>query len=272
MAEFDYPNGDLLVSAAWLVQHLNDPHVKIIDARSAKDYSEGHVPGALLLPNGAFRSTSGVPDACTPEEFAATAGTLGVHATDTVVCYDGTGGARTWWVFARFGHRDTRFLNGGFRQWTAGGHATSTEAVQPQPAAYQLGEVQDHLACSLAQAEAHVRENDVLFWDVRSAGEYTGTDARSNAPVRAGHIPRAVNLEWTELVDASTGLFKPADAMRQLLAVKGITPDKEIVSYCQGGGRAAHGVLALKLLGYGRVRNFDGSYGAYSASTAPVER
>jgi thiosulfate/3-mercaptopyruvate sulfurtransferase len=73
-------------------------------------------------------------------------------------------------------------------------------------------------------------------------------------------------------VDASTGLFKPADAMRHLLAVKGITPDKEIVSYCQGGGRAAHGVLALKLLGYGRVRNFDGSYGAYSASTAPVER
>ena len=272
MAEFDYPNGDLLVSAAWLAQHLNDPHVKIIDARSAKDYGEGHVPGALLLPNGAFRSTSGVPDACTPEEFAATAGTLGVHATDTVVCYDGTGGARTWWVFARFGHRDARFLNGGFRQWTAGGHTTSTEAVQPQPAAYQLGQVQDHLACSLAQAEAHVRENDVLFWDVRSAGEYAGTDARSNAPARAGHIPRAVNLEWTELVDASTGLFKPADAMRQLLAVKGITPDKEIVSYCQGGGRAAHGVLALKLLGYGRVRNFDGSYGAYASSTAPVER
>ena len=65
MAEFNYPNGDLLVSAAWLAQHLNDPHIKIIDARSAKDYGEGHVPGAVLLPNGAFRSSSGVPDACT---------------------------------------------------------------------------------------------------------------------------------------------------------------------------------------------------------------
>ena len=273
MAEFDYPHGDLLVSAAWLAQHLHDPNVKIIDARSAQDYTAGHVPGAVLLPNGAFRSTRGVPDACTPEEFAATAGALGVRATDTVVCYAGTGGARTWWVFARFGHRNARFLNGGFRQWRAGGHPISTEAVQPHPATYQLGEVQDHLACSLAQAEAHVRDNDILFWDMRSAGEYSGADPCSNPPARAGHIPRAVNLEWTELVDSSTGLFKPADEMRRLLDAKGLTPDKEIVSYCQGGGRAAHGVLALKLLGYERARNFDGSYGAYAASTtSPVER
>jgi thiosulfate/3-mercaptopyruvate sulfurtransferase len=70
--------------------------VKIIDARSAQDYTARHIPGAVLLPNGAFRSTRGVPDACTPEEFAVTAGALGVCATDTVVCYDGTGGARTW--------------------------------------------------------------------------------------------------------------------------------------------------------------------------------
>lgn len=272
MAAFDYPNGHLLVSPAWLAQHLQEPQVKIIDARSVSEYSAGHIPGAILLPTGAFRATSGVPDACTPAEFAATAGALGVRTPDTVVCYDGTGGARTWWVFARFGHRDVRFLNGGFRQWAAGGHQTSTEATQPPPTVYQLGEVQDHLACSLAQAAAYVHADEVLFWDVRSAGEYAGTDPRSKPPSRAGHVPRAVNLEWTELVDASTGLLKPADEMRRLLAAKGITPDKAIVSYCQGGGRAAHGVLTLKLLGYDRVSNFDGSYGVYAASPAPVER
>ena len=65
MAEFNYPNGDLLVSASWLAQHLHDPNVKIIDARSAQDYTAGHIPGAVLLPNGAFRSSRGVPDACT---------------------------------------------------------------------------------------------------------------------------------------------------------------------------------------------------------------
>ena len=252
MTEFDYPHSELLVSASWLAQHLDDPAIKIIDARSAKDYREGHVPGAALLPAGAFRSTDGVPDACTPEEFAAMASALGVQATDTVVCYDGTGGARAWWVFARFGHQDARFLNGGFRQWTAGGHPTSTEAVEPSPVVYELGAAQDHLVCSLAQAEAHTQANDVLFWDVRSAGEYAGADPRSNPPERAGHIPRAVNLEWTELVEPATGLFKLAEEMRRLLDAKGLTPDKEIVSYCQGGGRAAHGVLALKLL-HGRA-------------------
>ena len=69
-------------------------------------------------------------------------------------------------------------------------------------------------------------------------------------------------------MDPATGLLKSAEKMRRLLDAKGITPDKEIVSYCQGGGRAAHGVLALKLLGYGHVRNFDGSYGAYAAHRA----
>src|SRR5947209_19907362 len=92
MAEFEYPNGDLLVSAAWLAQHLHDSHVTIIDARSAQDYAAGHIPGAVLLPNGAFRSTRGVPDACTPEEFAATAGGPGARPTDTLVCYAGRGG------------------------------------------------------------------------------------------------------------------------------------------------------------------------------------
>ena len=86
MAAFDYPNGDLLVSAAWLAQHLHNPPIQIIDARSDHDYTAGHIPGAVLLPNGAFRSTRGVPDACTPEEFAATAGAMGVRTADTVVC------------------------------------------------------------------------------------------------------------------------------------------------------------------------------------------
>jgi 3-mercaptopyruvate sulfurtransferase SseA len=79
------------------------------------------------------------------------------------VCYDGTGGARPWWVLARFGHQDVRFLNGGFRHWIAGGLLTSTETVQPHPTTYHLGVVQDRLVCNLTQTEAHVHVNDVLW-------------------------------------------------------------------------------------------------------------
>src|SRR3989442_3888509 len=133
MAEFDYPNGDLLVSVTWLAQHLHDSHVKIIDARSAKDYAEGHIPGAVLLPNGAFRSTSGIPDACTPEEFAATAGLLGVHATDTVVCYDGTGGGRPRGGVGPFLPPDERVLHGARRPRGGRGHSTPSAGAQPRP-------------------------------------------------------------------------------------------------------------------------------------------
>ena len=237
MAEPTYPNGELLVSADWLAEHLHDAQLKIVDARSEKDYTAGHIPGALLLPDRAFRSTSGVPDICSPEEFAATAGALGISADDRVVCYDAAGpaGARAWWAFARFGHRDVRFLNGGFRQWTAGEHPVATDSRPVQATTYDIGAAQDHLVCSLPQAvNAAVnaeRDGSVLFWDVRSAGEFSGADPRNNPPDRAGHLPHAAHLEWTEMVDPATGLFKPADEMQQLLVAKGITRDKAVVTY-----------------------------------------
>jgi thiosulfate/3-mercaptopyruvate sulfurtransferase len=231
LSEFDYPHGDLLASATWLAAHLNDPTVKVLDARSSAGYAAGHIPGAVLLPATAFRSTSGVPDTCTAEEFAATAGALGVRPTDTVVCYDGVTGARAWWAFTRFGHQQVRFLNGTFRHWQDGGHPVSADAAPPQPVNYQMGPTQDHLACSLQFAIDNQGGNDVLFWDVRSEGEFTGADPRSNPPQRAGHLPRAIHLEWTDLVDATTGMYKPAAEMRALLANKGITPEKEVVAY-----------------------------------------
>ena len=233
MTESTYPHDELLVSVAWLAEHLHDAHLRIVDARSDKDYAEGHIPGALLLPVGAFRSTSGVPDVCIAEEFAATAGALGISPNDRVVCYDAAGpaGARAWWAFARFGHRDVRFLNGGFRQWMVGKHQLATEPTPAQPATYAVGVVQDHLVCSLPQAVDSAVDGTVLFWDVRSAGEFSGTDPRNNPPDRAGHLPQAAHLEWTEMVDSATGLFKPAEEMARMLSAKGITRDKAVVTY-----------------------------------------
>lgn len=232
MAEHDYPNGHLLVSARWLAEHLGDPGLKVIDARPQRDYEAGHVPGALLLPAGAFRASGGVPDTCSPQEFAATAGALGIGPDDTVVCYDGVTGARAWWAFARFGHQRVHVLNCSFRHYAASGGPVSTDPPpQPAPAAYPLAEPQDHLACSLPQAIAAVGKPGVLLWDVRSEAEYTGADPRNNPPHRAGHLPGAVHLEWSELTDPQTGMFKPAAVMRALLASRGITPEMEVVAY-----------------------------------------
>ena len=233
MAGATYPHGELLASMGWLAQHLSDPQLKIVDARSEGDYAEGHIPGALLLPAGAFRSTSGVPGVCSSDEFAETVGALGIAPEDLVVCYDSAGpaGARAWWAFTRFGRADVRLLNGGFQQWRDGEYPVSVEEMVAQATAYAVGDLSDDVVCSLPQAVSAVGDDAVLFWDVRSADEYSGVDPRKNPPGRAGHLPRAVHLEWTELVDPQTGLFRPAHEMRRTLAAKGITAEKEVIAY-----------------------------------------
>ncbi|MCZ6546440.1 MAG: rhodanese-like domain-containing protein [Chloroflexi bacterium] len=229
----DYPNSDLLASAAWLASHLDDPGLRIVDARSAADYAEGHIPGAVVLPERAFRSTGDIPDTCTAEEFAATAGTLGIAQDNTVICYDAAGpmAARAWWAFARYGHADVRFLNGGIRQWQAGGHPVSTDSPAIVAVDYTVSAQDDGLHCSLPQAVDAATHGGVFLWDVRTTDEYTGAVARNSPPDRAGHLPDAVHLEWTELVDVDTGLFKPADEMRAILNTAGITPEAEVVAY-----------------------------------------
>jgi thiosulfate/3-mercaptopyruvate sulfurtransferase len=230
--DFDYPNPKPLVSAGWLAAHLHEPNVRVIDGRSAAEYAAGHIPGAALLPSPAFKA-AGSGETCSPEEFAATAGSLGVRSSDTVVCYDANGptAARVWWAFRVFGHPSVKFLHGGFPAWVGAGHPLKAGMETPPGVAYTVSGGQPGLACSLPQALAALQRPGVVFWDTRSLGEFTGDDPRNNDPAKAGHIPGAVHLQYSELVDRSTGLFKPAAEMRALLAARGITPESEIVAY-----------------------------------------
>jgi thiosulfate/3-mercaptopyruvate sulfurtransferase len=229
----DYPNPDLLVSVEWLAEHLGDAGLRVVDSRSADDYAAGHIAGAVVLPERAFRSAGDVPDICSADEFAATASALGISPDDTVICYDARGpmAARAWWAFARYGHRDVRVLNGGIGHWQASSHPLSTDRPTIAAADYTVSGQDEGLHCSLPQAVAAAVQGDVLLWDVRTVDEYTGAAPRANPPERAGHLPGAVHLEWTELLDGSTGLFKPADEMRAILDAAGITPEAEVVAY-----------------------------------------
>jgi thiosulfate/3-mercaptopyruvate sulfurtransferase len=227
-----YPHPELLETPAWLLEHYQDPDVKVLDARGARDYAQGHIPGALLLPSPVFKA-EGSPETCSVDEFAATAGALGIRPTDTVIAYDAGGpqAARAWWAFTRFGHPTVRMLHGGLRAWTAAGGPLSTEPAVAVPATYTPNPAHDEIACTIPQAVGVHGREDVLFWDTRTLDEYTGADPRNNPAERVGHIPGAVHLEWTDLTDPATGLFKPAEEMRRILNEKGITPQKDVIAY-----------------------------------------
>lgn len=230
VSERGYANPGLLVETEWLAQNLDDASLRLIDTRSAELYAAGHLPGAVNLAAAGNIPRAENGDMGAPEAFSSLARALGVSADSTVVVCDAPGAQMGMmaWAFMYYGHQHVQVLDGGFAKWTAEGRPVST-----QPSGYPPGDFEATLAeelfCSLDDAKAKVGSANTLFWDVRAAGEYDGSDARNNA--RPGHIAGAVHLEWTELLDPETKTFKPGDELRGLLSSRGITPESEINCY-----------------------------------------
>ncbi len=231
--ERGYPNPELLAETDWLAGRLSDPTVRVVDARSDRDYARGHTPGAVHLDGytlGGLRKGSEMPE---PEAFAHLVGALGIDEHTTVVVYD-SGGPPTAgmvvWAFLYYGHPDTRLLDGGLTKWTAEGLPLSTDAPDQEPRAF-AARLAEGVYCSLDRVKASVDDDGVVFWDVRSLGEFEGTTKGWNAPPRLGHLPGAIHLEWAELFDSADGTLKPAAELTALLGAKGIRPEATVASY-----------------------------------------
>jgi thiosulfate/3-mercaptopyruvate sulfurtransferase len=247
----------------------------VVDARSEADYAEGHIVGAVHLDgfgSGIPRAENG--DMGSPEEWAGRIGGLGIGNEDTVVVYD-TPSQRMGmvaWTFLYYGHADLRILDGGVTKWLAEGRPLETRQVE-QPAVTYVATPDAAVYCSLEDAKAGVERDDFVFWDTRSMNEYTGDEAGFRSPPRPGHIPEAAHLEWTELLDPEARTLKPADELQRLLAAQGITPDKQVAGYCNGGARGALGGFVLRVLGYERGQAYAGSFAQWSSQPdTPVER
>ena len=232
VSERGYPHPELLAEADWLSTHLTDSAVRVIDVRSEKDYAHGHIPRAVNLNGfslGGLRTGSEMPN---PAAFARLVGLLGIDESISVVIYDTTGpmAGMVAWAFLYYGHPDTRLLDGGLTKWTAEGLPLSTEAVSHEPRKFSPHPIEG-LYCRLGQAKAAVGQDDFIFWDTRSLGEFQGTKAPYAPPPRLGHLPGAIHLEWTELFDHTTKTLKPAKEITDLLQLKGITPEATIATY-----------------------------------------
>jgi thiosulfate/3-mercaptopyruvate sulfurtransferase len=182
----------------------------------------------------------------------------GVSDAKEVVFYETNSGmraARGLWFLEYFGHPNARMLDGGIQAWRAAGYPLTTDAVVPQAAAFKTEERRAVLATTDDVLQS-LNKKDAAILDTRSKGEYFGTRVRA---ARGGAIPGAIHIEWTDNLDAG-GNFKPDADLKALYTQAGITPDKDVVTYCQGGYRAAHSYVALRLIGFPRVRNYIGSW------------
>lgn len=268
-----YARPDLLVDTAWLQDHLSDRGIRIVDLRPAADYAKGHVPGAILLDEAGLRNSSDnetyLP---TPAAFEAMVRKLGIDRRTRVVAYDAQGGrsaTRLWYCLSVFGHDRFSLLDGGWPKWERERRPVGTEVPTVEESRFRAAARPSALSCPTSSVLA--RKTGTIVLDVRSKDEYTGV--KSMVPGKpGGRVPGAVNVEWLENLEPETLLFRGANDLRALYESRGVTPDKEIVTYCQSGGRASLSLFALHLLGYRRIKMYYGSFGDYSSRNAPLEK
>lgn len=244
----------------------------VIDLRPAEDFARGHVPGALHLDLWGISliDTDEAPLAAFMWMVGHLFSLRGVTPDRPVVVYEKDSGmraARAHWFLEYLGHPHVQVLDGGYVDWVRQGKAVTTECVAPVPSAWH-GTPDPSKLATWRQVFAQLGKPQTAIVDTRSDAEYYGEAVRAK---RGGAIPGAVHLEWTNNLQAD-GRFKPADELRVMYEALGVTPDREVMTYCQGGYRAAHAYLALRILGYPNVRNYTGSWKEWGdRMEAPIE-
>jgi thiosulfate/3-mercaptopyruvate sulfurtransferase len=243
-----------LLTFADLRGRLDDPDLRIFDARPRAHSEAGHIPGAVHVDTEALEKHAAQPGALDDSNgWSQRIAPLGIGPESEIVVYDADrqlSAARVWWILTYLGAKNVALVDGGFPLWEKEGHPVSTAPanVGPSTLAIQL------------QPERHASREDVLkahsgqgtqILDARSAEEFTGQAKRSR---RSGHIPRACHLEWKELV-AVDGRFLEPDALRTKLQLSGIKPASPVITHCQGGGRSSVNAFVLERLGH-PARNY----------------
>ncbi len=270
-----------LVSSGELAVHLRDEEVLVCDCRFAGDaqtsrgrYVTGHVPGAIHvywledLSAADTSVTTFLPDAV---QAADRLGRLGITPDKTVVAYSDGGNlyaSRLWHVLAHYGHERVALLDGGIEKWEAEGRPLETGTLHPSPARFQPRASGWMRGIGAPEIRQRLQDRELRVVDVRSPAEFSGEQLRA---ARGGHIPGAILWPWEENLRHDQTMHDPAQ-IRARAQAAGLLPGQELVTYCQGGVRAAHAALALRIAGYPRVRVYDGSWAEWGNDPAlPIQ-
>lgn len=267
-------NLPLLVEPDQLAAALGAADLRIVDLNQPHLYARAHLPGAVSLDYN--RITAPKPPAVavlpSPEQLADVLGSLGILPEHHVVAYDDEGNgraARLLWTLDAIGHARKSLLNGGLKAWMAEQRPTEAGAPAVQRTTYPI-KIGSEVVADKDYVLSHLKDPNVVLVDARTAEEYGGKIKRS---ARGGHIPGAVNFNWTDAMDAARFMrLKDTGELKRALESQGVTPDKEIVTYCQTHHRSAHTYMVLKILGYPRVKSYPGSWSEWgNLPDTPIE-
>jgi thiosulfate/3-mercaptopyruvate sulfurtransferase len=267
-----YAHPERLVTTAWLAEQLANHPGDLVVVESDEDvllYDTGHIPGAIKVDWHTELNDQVTRDYLDGAAFAELCAAKGIGRETTVVFYGDNfnwWAAYALWVFSLFGHPDVRLLNGGRAKWVAEGRDLTRDRTQAEPAEYPVVTRNDTpIRAYREQVLSHIYARRPLV-DVRSPGEYSGEllhmpDYPQEGAMRGGHIPGARSKPW-KLSANEDGTFRSAAELQKIYADElGLQPTDDIVAYCRIGERSSHTWFVLThLLGYPRVRNYDGSW------------
>jgi len=277
-----YAHPEVLVETDWVAQHLNDPNIRLIEAdEDVMLYEVGHLPGAVKLDWHVDVQDKINRDFVNQQEFEQLMSRWGITNDTTIVLY---GDKNNWyacysfWLFSMYGHTNMKIMNGGRTKWEAEQRPMTKEVPHFEATTYHAQPADETLRAYRDDVLSGLKNPERRLIDVRSPDEYTGkllhmVNYPQEGAQRGGHIPGAKNIPWATAAN-SDGTFKSAEELRQIYGSKDITPDKEVVAYCRIGERSAHTWFVLtRLLGFPRVRNYDGSWTEWgNIVRAPIEK
>jgi len=272
---------DVLVTADWARAHLDDPSVRFVEVDvDTTAYAQSHLPGAVSWSWTSQLSDGLRRDIATREEFSALLSASGIGADTTIVLYgDNNNWFAAWayWQLKLYGHDRLKLLNGGRRYWLDNNLPLSTETPSYPETGYRLAEADFTLRAFRDDILPRLGDPGLALVDVRSPAEFNGEviapPGMTETAQRAGHIPGAASIPWAQTV-REDGTFKSAEDLEALYASKGIHADQDVIAYCRIGERSSHSWFVLhELLGFQRVRNYDGSWTEWgSLIGVPIER
>jgi len=253
---------------------LNDGNLVVVHITKPERYAEFHVPGAIFLQGAQFVRVEKPVMGLLPHpgDLQQVLENAGISPDTHVVAYDDEGGgwaSRLLWTLDCIGHEHSSLLNGGLVAWVNEGFPISREPTHPGTGRYPV-QYRDEPVANAEYILSRLGDADFVPLDSRTPQEFSG---EKKLAARGGHIPGAQLLNWVDTMDQNCNLrFKPEDELLAMLEARGVTPDKEVLCYCQSHHRSSHACIMLKSLGYPRVKGYPGAWSDWgNRPDTPVE-